>query len=240
MGWLAPRFGVARLYVLGSVFVGISTVVFGLLDYISQPVPFLAWSLITRVAEAVGTSAAQTSARTIIINQFPERVNLAISIEEFMMGAGLCLGTALGGALYAAGGYGLPFYALGALFFFTAAASPALMPTVTDHSTEGSEKGTGGRSYREMLLVFLSVTDIWLIIASILVAALNWAALDPTMESYMHKTLGIEPAELVSSSWRLLSGTRSPARSGSGSRTRSTTRSSYWPPVWRRPRSACC
>ncbi|KAF0288010.1 MFS-type transporter SLC18B1 [Amphibalanus amphitrite] len=46
MGWLAPRFGVARLYVLGSVFVGISTVVFGLLDYISQPVPFLAWSLI--------------------------------------------------------------------------------------------------------------------------------------------------------------------------------------------------
>ncbi|XP_043212599.1 MFS-type transporter SLC18B1-like, partial [Amphibalanus amphitrite] len=140
IGWLAPRFGVARLDVLGSVFVGISTVVFGLLDYISQPVPFLAWSLITRVAEAVGTSAAQTSARTIIINQFPERVNLAISIEEFMMGAGLCLGPALGGALYAAGGYGLPNYALGALFFFTAAASPAVMPTVTDHSTEGSEK----------------------------------------------------------------------------------------------------
>ncbi|KAF0307336.1 hypothetical protein FJT64_021283 [Amphibalanus amphitrite] len=47
-----------------------------------------------------------------------------------------------------------------------------------------------------MLLVFLSYADIWLIIASILVAALNWTALDPTMESYMHKTLGIEPAEL--------------------------------------------
>ncbi|KAF0297871.1 MFS-type transporter SLC18B1 [Amphibalanus amphitrite] len=82
MGWLAPRLGVTRLYTLGLLVAGVTTVVFGLLTYVEQPAAFLAWSPTVRSAEAIGTAAAQTAARTIIINQFPRRVNSAMSLVE--------------------------------------------------------------------------------------------------------------------------------------------------------------
>ncbi|XP_043242092.1 MFS-type transporter SLC18B1-like [Amphibalanus amphitrite] len=196
MGWLAPRIGVTRLYTLGLLVAGVTTVVFGLLTYVEQPAAFLAWSLTVRSAEAVGTAAAQTAVRTIIINQFPRRVNSAMSLVEGMTGAGLCLGPAIGGSMYALGGYGAPFYTLGALFFVTAAASLLLMPKMTDHSTERTEMGDADRNYRDMLILVLSTADNWLIFAALLVAAMNWTAMDPSMEPYMHAVLGIQPAEL--------------------------------------------
>ncbi|XP_043244836.1 MFS-type transporter SLC18B1-like [Amphibalanus amphitrite] len=196
MGWLAPRLGVTRLYTLGLLVAGVTTVVFGLLTYVETPAAFLAWCLTVRAAEAVGTAAAQTAARTIIINQFPQRMTSAMSLVEGMTGAGLCLGPAIGGPMYALGGYGAPFYTLGTLFFITAATSLLLMPTLTDHSTERTEKGTGDRNYRDMLILVLSTADNWLIFAALLVAAMNWTAMDPSMEPYMHAVLGIQPAEL--------------------------------------------
>ncbi|KAF0309124.1 MFS-type transporter SLC18B1 [Amphibalanus amphitrite] len=196
MGWLAPRLGVTRLYTLSLLVAGVTTVVFGMLTYIERPAPFLGWCLTVRAAEAVGTAAAQTAARTIIINQFPRRMNSAMSLVEGMIGAGLCLGPAVGGAMYALGGYGAPFYTLGVLLLATAAASLVLMPTVTDRSTRTTEKGDRGSSYLEMLGLVLATADNWLIFAALLVAAMNWTAMDPSMEPYMHAVLGIQPAEL--------------------------------------------
>ncbi|XP_043190466.1 uncharacterized protein LOC122364292 [Amphibalanus amphitrite] len=135
-GWLAPRLGVTRLFTLGLLLSGVTTVLFGLLTYVEYPSTFLAWCVTVRVAEAVGTSASLTASRTIIINQFPRRMNSAISLVEGMYGGGLCLGPALGGAMYSVGGYGAPFYTLGALILITAAASLVLMPSVTDRLDE--------------------------------------------------------------------------------------------------------
>ena len=39
MGWLAPRLGVTRLYRIGVLLAGITTVVFGLLTYVERPTP---------------------------------------------------------------------------------------------------------------------------------------------------------------------------------------------------------
>ena len=39
MGWLAPRLGVTRLYRIGLLLAGITTVVFGLLTYVERPTP---------------------------------------------------------------------------------------------------------------------------------------------------------------------------------------------------------
>ena len=195
MGWLAPRLGVRRLYTLGLLLSGSTTVVFGLLAYIEQPTPFLSASLTVRAAEAVGTAATQTAGRTIIINQFRRRVNAAMSVVEAMIGAGLCLGPALGGGMYALGGYGTPFYTLGALLLATAAASVLVMPTVTEDTAENTDRG-GGQSYGRMVRLVLSTPDNWLIFAALQVAAMNWTAMDPSMEPYMHRTLGLSPAEL--------------------------------------------
>ena len=98
--------------------------------------------------------------------------------------------------MYALGGYGAPFYTLGVLLLATAAASLILMPTVTDRSTRTTEKDDRRCSYLEMLGLVFSTADNWLIFAALLVAAMNWTAMDPSMEPYMHAALGIQPAEL--------------------------------------------
>ena len=56
--------------------------------------------------------------------------------------------------------------------------------------------GNGGRSYGRRVCLVLSTPDNWLTLAALLVAAINWTALKPSMEPYMHKTLGLSPAEL--------------------------------------------
>ena len=195
MGWLAPRLGVTRLYTLGLLLAGLTTVGFGLLTYVEQPTPFLSACLTVRSAEAIGTAATLTAVRTIIINQFPHHINAAIGVVETMTGAGLCLGPALGGAMYTLGGYGAPFYTLGALLLANAAASVLVMPAITGDTEEQTSRG-GGQSYGRLVCLVLSTPDNWFIFATIQVVSANWTAMDPSMEPYMHRTLGLRPAEL--------------------------------------------
>ncbi|KAF0289772.1 MFS-type transporter SLC18B1 [Amphibalanus amphitrite] len=178
-GWLAPRLGVTRLYRLGLLLAGGSTVVFGLLTYLERPAPFLAWPK-----------------RTITIHQFPSRMNSAISVVQSMYGGGLCLGPALGGALYTLGGYGLPFYTLGVLLASTAAVSLALMPPLADRPADKTEGGCRRQTYRAMMVPVLSSADNWLILITLVLIGANWNALDANLEPYVNQVLGIQPAEL--------------------------------------------
>ncbi|KAF0287840.1 hypothetical protein FJT64_013766 [Amphibalanus amphitrite] len=110
MGWLASRFDVTRLYRLGLLLASVTTVVFGLLVYVERPEAFLGWSLTMRCHRSRRHGCcADLGDGPFIINQFPQRMNSAVSLVEGMFGGGLCLGPALGGVLYSAGGYGVPF-----------------------------------------------------------------------------------------------------------------------------------
>ncbi|KAF0306435.1 MFS-type transporter SLC18B1 [Amphibalanus amphitrite] len=195
-GWLAPRLGVTRLYRLGLLLAGGSTVVFGLLTYLDRPAPFLAWCLTVRAAEAIGTAAAQTAERTITIHQFPSRMNSAISVVQGMYGGGMCLGPALGGALYTLGGYGLPFYTLGVLLAYTAAVSLALMPPSADRPADKTEGGCRRQTYRAMMVPVISSADNWLILITLVLIGANWNAPDANLEPYVNQVLGIQPPEL--------------------------------------------
>ena len=210
-GWLAPRLGVTRLYHAGVAIAGVTGVAFGLLSFVTDGAAFLAASVAVRVAEAVGTAAVQTAARTIVANQFPDRLSTVLGFIEAMSGAGLCLGPAMGGALYRLGGYGLPFYLLGGLHLAVLAGSLAVMPAVEraegavqklgeqqeDRDADGGWRRRWRRSrFLQMLLLMMRTADNWLTSTALLVVAINWLSVDPNMEIYVHDTLQIEPAEL--------------------------------------------
>ncbi|XP_043196170.1 MFS-type transporter SLC18B1-like [Amphibalanus amphitrite] len=206
MGWLAPRLGVQRLYLAGLVVAGVATVTFGLLTHVPGPAAFLAGCLIVRAAEAVGTAAVLTSARTIVINQFPGRVNVGIGVLDAGKAVGLCVGPAFGGGLYVLGGYGLPFYTLGGLLLATAAinvvakAMPAAGSTESGSKTEAQQKDADHRaeqqSYMKMLRVVLCCPDNWLIFTTLFIASMNWWALDPSLGPYVQQQLNVESSEL--------------------------------------------
>ncbi|KAF0310547.1 MFS-type transporter SLC18B1 [Amphibalanus amphitrite] len=196
MGWLAPRIGVVTLYRLGLLLTGVILVVYGLLVYVENHTAFLASSMTLRAVEGVGTAAVLTGVRSIIINQFPQRMNSAMSLVEGMYGAGSCLGPALGGAMYSIGGYGAPFYALGTLSVANAAISLLLMPAVTEHQADSPENYVQGPNYRDSLLFALSNADSWLILAASCSVAVNWNGIDNSLAPYALDTLNMKLPEL--------------------------------------------
>ncbi|KAF0288170.1 MFS-type transporter SLC18B1 [Amphibalanus amphitrite] len=82
MGRVAPVLGVTRLYNIGLAVAGAATVAFGMLPIIQDSMAFIAACLTCRALEAVGTAAMHTAARAIIINQFPDNPNTAMSVSE--------------------------------------------------------------------------------------------------------------------------------------------------------------
>ncbi|XP_043215672.1 MFS-type transporter SLC18B1-like [Amphibalanus amphitrite] len=203
MGWLALRLGVQRLYLAGLVVAGIATLTFGLLTYVPGPAAFLAGCLTVRAAEAVGTAAVLTAARTIVINQFPDRVNVAIGVLEVVKAVGLCVGPALGGGLYVLGGYGLPFYTLGGMLLATAAINVVAMPAIastesgkTEAHQREAEQRTDQQSYMKMLTIVFSCPDNWVIFTTLFIVSMNWWALDPSLGPYAQQQLNVESSEL--------------------------------------------
>ena len=223
MGWLTPRLGAVRLYQLGMGLAGLSTVIFGLLGFVTDVEAFFAASVTIRAAEAIGVTATQTTVRTIVANQFPDRLNTVVGFVETMSGAGLCLGPALGGALYSFGGYGAPFYLLGGLQLMVLVISLVAMPAVEltksnelklKEVKEGGELEGGASEdgkaeemrsgcwswkqprYLRLFLFVITRPDNWLIFVVLLVISHNWVAMDPNLEVYVNDTLQMGPAEL--------------------------------------------
>jgi len=54
-----------------------------------------------------------------MVKSFPEDINRAAGLIEALSGIGLVTGPALGSALYALGGFAIPFYFCGAIFLIS-------------------------------------------------------------------------------------------------------------------------
>ena len=209
LGRLAPFVGVTRLYNIGLAVAGSATVTFGMLPYIANSMEFIAACLTCRALEAVGTAAMETATRTIIINQFPNNPNTAMGVAETLTGVGLSLGPALGGGLYEVGGYGAPFYTLGCTMLIIAGINRWLMPAVEDAAAVAG--AARQESSCAKFLRFFSAGENWLCCSVVLVVAMYFTSLDPNIEPYVRRTLGITPAQLalfflVSSSCYTVSG----------------------------------
>ena len=70
-------------------------------------------NLIFRIIEACGNSGFLTGSFSMIAKEFPENVATMFAILETFFGIGMIVGPTVGGALYEAGGFTLPFVSLG-------------------------------------------------------------------------------------------------------------------------------
>ena len=66
--------------------------------------------------EAAGSAAFYTGSLSMIASEFPGKVATVFSITETFYGLGAILGPTIGGILYQAGGFTLPFLTLGSKF----------------------------------------------------------------------------------------------------------------------------
>ncbi|XP_037074450.1 MFS-type transporter SLC18B1-like [Pollicipes pollicipes] len=121
VGRLTPVVGVSRVFSMGIATAGITTVVFGTLQHLKDSTAFIAACFAVRMLEAVGAAAVNTCCSTIVASRMPERAGTAIGLVAAGQSVGLAVAPAIGGGLFAAGGFCLPFYVLGGLMLAAAA-----------------------------------------------------------------------------------------------------------------------
>jgi len=115
LGQILPRVGAKFMLMSGILAAGVASILFGLLNHLSDGLEFTIYCFIVRSVEAIGAAAFSTASYTYIMYVFPDDIGTAFGITETCVGVGMSLGPAIGSGLFALGGYGLPFYALGGL-----------------------------------------------------------------------------------------------------------------------------
>ena len=189
VGPLAVRVGVTRLYNIGIVTAGISTVAFGTLYYIPGGSGFIAACFVVRMLEAAGTAAVAACSFTIIGNQFSERSSSVVALVSAAQSAGLSIAPAVGGGLYAAAGFGLPFYSLGIVMVVVALINMRFMPAVVKTEQQSS-------NVLQMLRTFSSSLENWVCLLIVFSYSLGFFTFESCVAPYADTVLGITPATL--------------------------------------------
>lgn len=129
VGALLVRVGAKFVILAGLFWSSGATICFGLLIY-APPDTFFYLCFICRIMMGIGNSSAFTALFAVIFQEFSDRALTVIGISESLCSIGGILGPLIGGALFDAGGYLLPFIFLGSLQLFVLILCAILIPRV--------------------------------------------------------------------------------------------------------------
>ncbi|KAJ7350095.1 hypothetical protein OS493_038489, partial [Desmophyllum pertusum] len=113
VGFMIAKYGPKSVLFVGMLLGGTAVILFGFCGRISGTAAFVVLSFLLRSISAIGGAASETSVTSIVIAEFPDNLGMASGFVETCIGVGLSLGPVLGGALYSAGGFQLPFFVIG-------------------------------------------------------------------------------------------------------------------------------
>lgn len=105
--------GKRQVYVAGLATVSSATIAFAFADHINNPSAYLTWCLALRCVQGFGSALEETAAYALIAEIDPHAVSFNLGVTEVSTGLGYMIGPAIGGFLFAQGGFALPFVAIG-------------------------------------------------------------------------------------------------------------------------------
>lgn len=181
-GRLIPHFGSRLLIVTGQLLGGGCIILFGFLDRIGTAdnnTAFVAYCFILRIILAIGCTASTTSGFAVTATVFPNHIATIFGLLETATGLGMMIGPAFGGILYEFGGFTLPFVLLGALMILTVPLHMLWLPSTDDVHV-------GVRSVS--LLHILRIPAIVVVCFAVIIAALVWSILDPTLAPHIQSS----------------------------------------------------
>jgi len=171
------RMGMKFTLNFGIGTVGVTSILFGLLDRIENAKTFLALSFTLRIIEACGNSGFLTGSFSMIAKEFPENVATMFAILETFFGIGMIVGPTVGGALYEAGGFTLPFVLLGAILVCASGFCFFVLPSSTDSVNSVAEKPS--------VLQALKVPSITMAMYSVACSAASLGFIQATLEPHL-------------------------------------------------------
>lgn len=178
-GKILPSVGAKFMFLAGTAFCGACNVLFGLLDRVNGETEFAVLCFVVRSFEALGAAAFCTASCTILIDQFPDDIGTVFGFTETCIGVGMSIGPAIGGALYAVGGFGLPFFTLGGCVILIVPCCWYILRNVEDPKVVLSTSV----SYKKLL----SMPHVVVVCVILAVASQAQGFIDPTLEPHMRQ-----------------------------------------------------
>lgn len=179
-GKYLPRIGISRGFSGGIATTGLMCVAFGFLDRISNGKTFIALSFVLRIIEAFGNSAFLAASFTLVATMFQSSVSTVFGVVEMSFGVGMILGPTVGGALFQAGGFTMPFAVLGGILLLQAAVSTKTLPRLkSSNSSEANQEDEFG------IMQALRIPSVLLAILAVFAASIGVGAFQATLERHL-------------------------------------------------------
>ncbi|XP_066286973.1 MFS-type transporter SLC18B1-like isoform X1 [Branchiostoma lanceolatum] len=166
------------MLISGLLLSGGCTVLFGFLQY-TDGTTFIILCFAIRSIDALAVSASNTAGTAILTHAFPNNVATVMGTLEIFTGLGLMAGPPIGGFLYDAGGFKLPFLVVGGVLLCCGVCLWVLVPPQPDEN-EG-EKKTGSLLSLLKLPVIIFTCGLGVVMASTI------SFLDPVLQPYLAK-----------------------------------------------------
>ncbi|KAG8192444.1 hypothetical protein JTE90_017974 [Oedothorax gibbosus] len=177
-GKLIPRVTPKFLITCGVLVGGLASCAFGCLDYVPAGTWYITLAFIVRIIEGFGAASLMTASFTIVAATFPDSVATSFSLMETAFGLGLIVGPTIGGALYQAGGFVLPFVLVGGLLLVGCFLLLFLLPP-----TEG-ERPSGSRNFLKFMFDGGIISFTFSIITAMIFIGFNSATLEPHLRQF--------------------------------------------------------
>ena len=175
-GRLMTRHGKVWVYIWGISLVCVSTICFSMASLMPAGVPFAVWCFSMRVMQGLGAALEETAMYSIIADLDPERVTLYLGICEISTGLGYMIGPPLGGFLFSAGGFAMPFLVLGL------AVAPAAFLLYSYVPPDAYRLSKGDQSSNDVSLqTLLKSPQVMVMAVAAMLANSDYAFLEPTL-----------------------------------------------------------
>uniref|UniRef100_T1J667 Major facilitator superfamily (MFS) profile domain-containing protein n=1 Tax=Strigamia maritima TaxID=126957 RepID=T1J667_STRMM len=175
IGEIGPLF----LLNAGTFLTSSCCMLFGVLDQIKSVSAFITFTFLVRILEATGKSAVMTSSYSLVAQTFPRDVGKVFACLRASFGIGLTVGPTIGGLLYQAGGFCLPFVSMGGLLFATTVINTLMLfPTNEQYINSVKSKN---------MLHALSIPSVTLSLTSAGISALSIGFFETTLEPHLRQ-----------------------------------------------------
>ncbi|XP_068728644.1 MFS-type transporter SLC18B1-like isoform X1 [Montipora capricornis] len=185
IGVLLPQVGPRFTLTAGLFLCSGSQILFGFVSMLPKGAIFVLFCFLLRIVMAFGGAAADTASFAIVAGEFGTNIGVVTGAMETFTGLGFMLGPPLGGVLYSAGGFKLPFIVMGGILLSIVPVVMIILPR--DENVTREKKGS--------LLQMGKIPGIAVIGFSVLVSGIVLGFLDPTFAPYMKK-FGLGPSKV--------------------------------------------
>ncbi|RDD42093.1 MFS-type transporter SLC18B1 [Trichoplax sp. H2] len=181
IGAFLPHIGVKYALWAGMMIDGGCTMAFGFLPEILDHNTFVAFCIVVRGIEGMGAAAYQTAGFSFASAVFKDSVATTLGFLEIATSLGFMAGPPVGGLLYKAGGFRLPFIVLASLMIVAGICIAYFLPSVS-HESKISTTGLMKR--------LITLPRVLIICIGVALHITSFSYLDPTL------SIHIEPFKL--------------------------------------------